>query len=163
MLVALARNVQQAVPSNPMPTDNIVQLKPKQDPRVWVCGHCGCQNFLLYEDGTTECALCRFKDAEQRGGWAEHTKPDPDFDPGSLVPRYDTDHGTADLAKAVILKSVDADAVGVVVVWPNGKIRLWSVFSVADTPERQGWFRRILQTAADVAFGVASDPGNLPE
>lgn len=142
---------------------NVVQFgAPKEDPKVWTCAGCGCQNFFLYSDGTTECSLCHHVGDDATGGWLENLRKDPDFDE-DIVPRLNTPHGTADFAKAAVMKSVDADSVAIAVLWPNGKIRLWSIFDQTDTPERQAWFRRALQTCADLVFGVVSDPGDLPD
>lgn len=142
---------------------NVTPLRPVAEPRVWCCGHCGSQHFRLFEDGSTECALCEFVDTDQRGGWAEHAKPDPDFD-DSKPTRLVTPHGTADFAKASILRSVDADAVALVVLWPDGRTKVWSIFDNKDSPERQAWLRNGLQIAADLALGAPpKEIGDLPE
>lgn len=145
---------------------DVISLRPTElpaEPRVWVCGHCGSQHFMLFEDGSTECALCDFVDAEQRGGWARQVKPDPDFDE-NMPTRLVTPHGTADFVRASVLKSVDDSTVAVVVLWPNGKIKTWSSLSKHDSPERQAWLREALQCAADLALGAPpTDLDRVPE
>lgn len=145
---------------------NVVQFgaKPPEDdePKVWTCAHCGCQNFFLYSNGDTECSLCHHIGSDATGGWLENLNQDPEFNE-DIVPRLNTPHGTADFAKAAVMKGVDADTVAIAVIWPSGRIRFWSIFDETDSPERQAWLRQALQTSADLAFGVKSDPGDLPE
>jgi hypothetical protein len=147
---------------------NVVQFgkKPEEpedsNPTVWTCGSCGCQNFFLYSDGSTECSLCGSIDTNQRGGWLEQLEPDPEFDEDTQ-PRENVAHGTEDFARAAVVKAIDKEAVAIVVLWPTGRIKLWSVFDRSDSEERKGWLRRTLDVAASLALGERSDTNDLPD
>lgn len=147
-------------------TAKIVQLKPvqsepEQEPRIWTCAHCGCQHFMLYEDGSTECALCEYRGGDA-GGWIEQLSEVEDFDP-NIPLRTNVPHGTADLARASVLKSVNEEAIAVAIVWPDGQIKLWAGFDNETTPEQREWFHRVMQVAAGLAFGEkATETGEMP-
>lgn len=147
-----------------MPDDNIVQLRPTEptEPRIWTC-HCGCRTFELYEDGHTECALCGQTTIDENDGWAKIKKAATDATVDTPVRNVDQ-FDTADFAKASILKSIDNDTVAIVVIWPTGYIRGWSVFSNYDTPERKDWVKHTLSSAATLLIGgepIGTD--DLPE
>lgn len=148
--------------TNVVPFGKTSEKPEDSDPTVWTCGGCGCQNFFLYSDGSTECSLCGSIDASQRGGWLEQLEPDPEFDEDTQ-PRENTSHGTEDFARAAVMKAVDKDAVAVVVLWPTGRVKLWSVFDRKDSEERKSWLRRTLDVAASPALGDRADTSSLPD
>lgn len=147
---------------------DIVQLHPTTKPEapgVWTCSGCGSQTFYLFEDGTTACALCGFigSGANESGGWLENLRPDPNMDP-EIMPRARTDHGSADLARAAVLRDGrDPGAVAVVIIWPSGRLRVWLGLGGKAQGSEHGWFKDTLTAAADLAFGVRHDTGPAPE
>ena len=135
----------------------------KPDPRVWTCAFCSCRTFYLYEDDSTECAMCGYHDPNPEGQWKERLRPDPTLDP-NVVTRDIVPFGVASLARASVVKSIDDEAVAVAVLWPSGRIRLWSVFDHNDSPKRKSWLRKMLGITAGLALGDKSrDAGDLPD
>jgi hypothetical protein len=144
---------------------NVVQFgKTPEEPNdeVWTCAHCGSQNFFLYRDGRTECSLCHGMGDDAEGGWLENLNEADDFDK-DIAPRQNVDHGTVDFARAAVVKSIDEHTVAVAVLWPTGRIKMRSVFSEADAPERKSWLKTTLAAAAGLALGERADTGDLPE
>lgn len=141
-------------------TDNVVQLRKPEEPRIWVCGHCGNTGFLLFEDGSTECKLCGFHDHEPRGRWVEHVIEDKSYD---LPERDITDYATIDLAREAVLRSADRDTNVIVVIWPSGRLRVWSRFDHTDSDERKEWLRETLGAAAGLALGKPTGTRECPE
>lgn len=126
-------------------SDNVTPLRPpapKED-RIWTCAHCRNQTFFLYEDHTTECALCGFRDHDSPGHWRTRPVPDehPDTPPTSI-----TYLGAADLAKArVIASAKDPNVSDVVILFSDGEIRCWG--NGAETTDEQAWLREHLDDA----------------
>lgn len=130
-------------------TDNVVTpafgRKPEaepEEPRIWVCV-CGCKDFMLREDETTECALCgRLGD----GHWTKNLT-DSDEPPPSYI-RTSVDHGTIDLAKKSLLRDVDdADTLLLVVGRRDGTLRAWKKSDELESPEQREWIRSMMQGA----------------
>ena len=143
---------------------NVVQFgKTPEEPNdeVWTCAHCGSQNFFLYSDGTTECSLCSFI-GDDAGGWLDNLSTAKDFDE-DITPRQNVNHGVEDFAKQAIVRSLDGEEVAIAVLWPTGRLKLWSIFSNDDTPERKDWLRKMFSAAAGLALGEREDTSDLPE
>jgi len=142
---------------------NVVTLHPKEDeePQVWTCGNCGSQDFMLYSDGSTECSMCESRDDSVRGGWVERLEPDPEFDE-DITPRQLVHHSTPSFARNAVMRGVDDDACAVVVIWPTGRVKAWSIFDQHDSDERKAWYYAQLRVAGSLAFGVKDDAGVLP-
>lgn len=123
---------------------------PPDDILVFVCGNCGSRNFELYQDGQTECALCGR--IGEPGHWHERVKiADGE---GPEYTREIVNHGSAEFAKASVMKSAkDADVCAVVVVYSSGRVRAWSDVDRNSDDDRKSWVRRVLTTAANLING----------
>jgi uncharacterized Zn finger protein (UPF0148 family) len=134
--------------------DNVISLATPSDPepRLWVCGHCGSRHFELYEDGSTVCALCEFKDEDQRGNWHETVKPDEKAEKPEFT-RTITPYATIDFARQAVLKAPDEDTCAILVLWPNGRIRAWSVYDRTSDDKAKADFRNLLRQAEELLIG----------
>lgn len=124
-------------------TDNVTPLRPPPEDRIWTCAHCRNQSFFLYEDHTTECALCGFRDHDTPGHWRLRVVPDEHPNaPVTEIVRY----GAEDIAKArVIASAKDPEVTDIVVLFSGGAIRCWG--DGAETIAKQAWLRERLDDA----------------
>lgn len=130
-------------------TAQIVRLSEKPD-RIWVCAHCGCVHFELHEDGTTECASCSFRG--EPGHWHENVTEATTPEPPGL--RQNVSHGTADFAKASILKHAkDADCVALVVLKKDGTIKAWGDVDKDPTDNQRRWIHESMAISATLLLG----------
>ena len=126
--------------------DNLIPLF-KPDPKIWVC-NCGCNTFLLQDDGAAICANCdEYCDI---GGWKVSSHGDNEFDGTSF--RDVQGNGSVDFAKSRLERlSKDDDAAIVVVVKENGTVHAWSPL---ETRDQMRWVRRRLYEAYTLIKGL---------
>ena len=135
---------------------------PEAKDRIWTCALCGCQTFYLYEDGHTECGICGHHGYDASGGWAEQVKPSADFN-NEMPKRANAPYGTADLARAAVLKAVDDQACALTVIWPTGRIKVWSVFNHRTNQDQKDWLHIAMRNAASLALGEPDSLDEMPE
>lgn len=128
-----------------------------EDPRIWVCV-CGCKDFMLHEDETTECALCgNIGDGHWTKNLVDSDKPKPGYI------RTSVDHGTVDLAKKSILRDVDEpDTLILVVGRRDGTLRAWTKSNELETPEQKEWLRSMMQGATGLMLDEPHETGEKP-
>jgi hypothetical protein len=127
--------------------NNVVDL-PKRERLIWMCGHCGCTSFYLYNDQTSECAGCGFI-----GEGAEWVTPiedgpkSPEKDNGGSVSVVAI--GSPQFAKARTMKAIHSrsDEIALVGAWfEDGSSKSWCG---AETEEQKEWTVRKLRELAD--------------
>lgn len=159
-------------------TAEIVQLKTpdtvaEPEPRIWTCGSCGCQTFMLYEDGSTKCALCRAHDPDQHGGWAADKVEDENFDPDmtkQFVMHADDDN-SVNLQKEQILRAIrngrnrhGAETSLIFIGYANGGIDTISRYVDIEKPGVRDWVLAMMADGANTLLGLGhNDPGPKPE
>lgn len=141
---------------------NVIPLKPKADPMIWTCGECGCQTFYLYNDDSTECALCGCHDTQPRGRWLETLKDDETV-PEDIPLRTNVVHASAEFARKSTLKSVGEDTVMIAILQRDGRIKAWSEVSQESTPEQQEWLRHTMTAATALTLGETASTDDYPE
>ena len=107
---------------------NVVPLKPRPQ-LTWICTHCNCGTFHLFDDGTIKCAGCK-TEGDSKGEWVKFLPPPPDEAPA----RDDGDvvntliWAGKDLARRRVLRSIqdwDKD-IAILGVWhKDGTMRVW--------------------------------------
>lgn len=158
-------------------TAEIVQFKTPDtvddEPRIWTCGSCGCQTFMLYEDGSTSCALCQAHDPDQRGGWAENKVDDESFDPG--MPKQHVMHASDDnsvnLQKEAIIRAIrdghnrhGAETSLIFVGYASGGIDTISRYVDIEKSAMREWVLAMMADGANTILDLGhNDPGPKPE
>ena len=113
---------------------------------IWVCSECNCSTFHLYDDDTSECALCG-KMSENYGEWVRNLRA-----PSDTVTKTDnntmrvTNYGCAEIAKRRVIKKIrpdDPDLVSVFAVWRDGTNTSWDGI---ETIEQRDFLADILRT-----------------
>lgn len=146
---------------------NVVNFTKPEDPkdRVWTCADCGCQTFRLYQDGSTECALCNRRGTDSEGGWIDHLTESKDFD-DTIPTRSNVEHGSTHFAQESIKRRIDEHTALIVVAQDDGAIKMWSVVGEHDNKPRRKWLKRILKGAIGLALGLpvkdSRDNSDLP-
>lgn len=116
-----------------------------EEERVWVC-QCGCSTFELVDPGYLQCALCKTH-ASPDGGW-HATGEVPAFTNtwvGDAPVKTITGNNSTDFAKRLIVqRSMEDDAVAVIVVREGGMIHAWSN---VETDAQTEWVHRRMDDA----------------
>lgn len=116
---------------------------------IWLCGHCGCTTFRLYDDHTAECAGC--ENISEGSQWVTpiQDKPkDPDKDSGGCVDVIGI--GAVSLARRRVLKTISdkADDIAFVVAYfEDGAMSAWTGM---ETEEQRQWTLDRLRQLSDL-------------
>lgn len=134
---------------------DIVDLH-KPERLMWLCGHCGCTTFRLYNDSTSECAACG--SVSDGGEWvtplADMPKS-PEKDNGNSINVIGI--GTIDFARRGVLKKITdkIEDVAIVAAWFNdGSMTSWSG---AETPSQRDWIIRKLRDLLEHFEAIPDD------
>lgn len=129
---------------------NLPTTKEPEEDRIWICGHCGQNAFELHADGTTECRGCGHRDEYPDGAWAEWK---PTMEPPDTISRTTTLFDSREFAQRTVIKAIDEDTSLLVVADDSGRIRAWSSYNHASTPEEKATIRYLLSQAATLILG----------
>lgn len=117
---------------------NVVKLEPKK--LVWVCIHCNCTTFYLYNDYNVECAGCH---TISEGEWRNWLPEDPieAEDESNSVIVVNLRNSSAALQN-ILNKLVLNELVLLLAIYKNGKITGWT--ADFETKEQENWLRKRL-------------------
>lgn len=140
-----------------MRDDKIVPFSKKRHeaeaPReTWTC-RCGSQQHYVYSDGSLECYVCG--NVTQNGTWSKDNAARLIEDQHEARLVDSSDHATADLARASVLKKAKerSDVAFVFVGYDTGGVSVWrGLEATPPTDEQRAWFRRRVEDCLALSF-----------
>lgn len=135
-----------------------------EDQLVWVC-RCGCQSFILYADGRTECCNCeKISNDIDDAGWFRDKPPAPD-DPPELPKEGVTNvvriGGSMEALDRVIGRIEENRTAFVIVCQKDGVASTWK----SDEFDRQDcgtwWLDQQLAVSRKMLLPVGTEPNSL--
>lgn len=125
--------------------------------KIWVCV-CGCKDFMLHENGATECGLCgKIGEGHWTEGLVDSAEPKPAY------VRTTVDHGTVAFAKERVLRDANDDDTMILIIGRrDGTIRLWTKSDELVTPEQKDWLRSMMKGATGLMLDEPHATGEKP-